>query len=308
MAQSKPPAKPHIVAKVIDGALAGITGVTLTYPIDLAKTRLQNQKNIVPIEGQAPKPLLYRNVFQTIKVVYQQEGLAKLYRGMKVNLMLIPVEKSIKLVSNDMIRLHFTDKKTGKIKVRHEVIAGMSAGFLQSVATSPMEFFKIYGQKASSSSGKSRESLGTVVKTLLKTKGPQGLYQGWSATIIRDLPFSMIYFPLYANISKQKVCGQGKSFWGNLLAGYLAGAISGFAVTPLDMVKTRQQSAALKNVESGKSKPPWAKVLKEVWKEAEGNKKLLFKGAVPRMILIGTFMSIAQAFYELGIGSRILGK
>lgn len=36
---------PSLPAKLINGGVAGLIGVTCVFPIDLAKTRLQNQQN-----------------------------------------------------------------------------------------------------------------------------------------------------------------------------------------------------------------------------------------------------------------------
>lgn len=36
--------RPSITAKLINGGIAGLVGVTCVFPIDLAKTRLQNQQ------------------------------------------------------------------------------------------------------------------------------------------------------------------------------------------------------------------------------------------------------------------------
>lgn len=38
------PLRPSITAKLINGGVAGLVGVTCVFPIDLAKTRLQNQQ------------------------------------------------------------------------------------------------------------------------------------------------------------------------------------------------------------------------------------------------------------------------
>lgn len=40
-----PPSAYSLPAKLINGGIAGLIGVTCVFPIDLAKTRLQNQQN-----------------------------------------------------------------------------------------------------------------------------------------------------------------------------------------------------------------------------------------------------------------------
>lgn len=58
----------------------------------------------------------------------------------------------------------------------------------------------------------------------------------------RDVPFSMIYFPLFANLNalgRQSVPGHGDvqaqaPFWQSFMAGCSAGSVAAVAVTPLD--------------------------------------------------------------------------
>merc|ERR1719342_1885873 len=42
----------------------------------------------------------------------------------------------------------------------------------------------------------------SVTRELLATKGIFGLYKGTKATMLRDVSFSMVYFPLFANLNK----------------------------------------------------------------------------------------------------------
>lgn len=44
-ASHSPVSAPSLPAKLINGGIAGLIGVTCVFPIDLAKTRLQNQQN-----------------------------------------------------------------------------------------------------------------------------------------------------------------------------------------------------------------------------------------------------------------------
>lgn len=60
--------------------------------------------------------------------------------------------------------------------------------------------------------------------------------------LFRDVPFSMIYFPLFANLNalgREKTAGQGDiqaqaPFWQSFVAGCTAGSVAAVAVTPLD--------------------------------------------------------------------------
>ena len=51
------------------------TGATAVYPIDLVKTRLQNQR------GSLAGEIMYKNSFDCAKKVIKGEGFLGLYRG-----------------------------------------------------------------------------------------------------------------------------------------------------------------------------------------------------------------------------------
>lgn len=276
--------------KVIDGGLAGVAGVTATFPLDLAKTRLQKQ--MVPVGG-VPK---YKNMMHTVAVVAREEGAAGLYSGYKVNVSFIVFEKAVKLVCNDFFRHLLTDKDSGKISLGAECLAGSSAGAMQSAVTTPMELLKIKGQVAASQ-GKSFDTI-KVMSNIMKTEGPRGFYRGWCSTLVRDVPFSFLYFPLYANLKNTETFGNGTSFIGNLSAGMVAGMVAGGGSTPFDVVKTRLQDLPAGQTQS------WVDCVKET--HAKEGTKAFFKGTGPRMICIGALFAVAQGFYELGIGKSIL--
>ena len=90
-----------------------------------------------------------------------------------------------------------------------EMIAGGSAGACQIVVTTPMELLKIQMQDAgrvaaaAKSSGQpmKKASALSLTRDLLKKRGILGLYQGTGATALRDITFSVIYFPLFARLN-----------------------------------------------------------------------------------------------------------
>ena len=123
------------------GSLAGAFGAFMVYPIDLVKTRMQNQRSSRVGE------LLYKNSWDCAKKVVRNEGFKGLYSGVLPQLVGVAPEKAIKLTVNDLVRGHFSNKD-GSIKVYHEILAGGSAGACQVVCfpsfSFPTAFIPIY--------------------------------------------------------------------------------------------------------------------------------------------------------------------
>lgn len=71
-------------------------GATAVYPIDLVKTRMQNQRT-----GSFIGELMYRNSFDCCKKVIRHEGFVGLYRGLVPQLMGVAPEKAIKLTVSE---------------------------------------------------------------------------------------------------------------------------------------------------------------------------------------------------------------
>jgi len=229
------------------------------------------------------------------------EGFLGMYRGSAVNILLITPEKAIKLAANDLFR-HELTTKDGRLPVHREMVAGGCAGLCQIVVTTPMELLKIQLQDAgrvAATAGKAAvkapkiSALG-ITRELLRTKGIFGLYKGTSATMLRDVSFSVVYFPLFANLNSvgpKKGDGSGESvFWWSFLAGCAAGSASAAAVNPADVVKTRLQ--ALNKGASEETYDGIADAFKRIYQK-EGASAFL-KGALCRMMVIAPLFGIAQ--------------
>uniref|UniRef100_A0A7E5A194 Calcium-binding mitochondrial carrier protein Aralar1 n=1 Tax=Panagrellus redivivus TaxID=6233 RepID=A0A7E5A194_PANRE len=216
------------------GSVAGACGATAVYPIDLVKTRMQNQRT-----GSYVGEVAYKNSFDCFKKVIRFEGVRGLYRGLPPQIVGVAPEKAIKLTMNDLVR----DKLTydGRISLISEIIAGGCAGGSQVVFTNPLEIVKIRLQVA----GEITQGPKINVFTVLKELGFFGLYKGAQACFLRDVPFSMIYFPAYAHAKKLTTDEQGINSPGSLFcSAFIAGVPAAALVTPADVIKTRLQVAA----------------------------------------------------------------
>jgi solute carrier family 25 aspartate/glutamate transporter 12/13 len=109
------------------GSLAGAFGAFMVYPIDLVKTRMQNQRS------NRVGEMLYKNSLDCFKKVIKNEGAKGLYSGVIPQLIGVAPEKAIKLTVNDLVRTHFS-KQDGSIKLWQEILAGGSAGACQVVS------------------------------------------------------------------------------------------------------------------------------------------------------------------------------
>lgn len=109
------------------GSIAGAFGAFMVYPIDLVKTRMQNQRS-----GRVGQ-VLYTNSLDCARKVVKNEGFKGLYSGVLPQLIGVAPEKAIKLTVNDLLRSHFSEKDTGKIKIWQEIISGGTAGACQVV-------------------------------------------------------------------------------------------------------------------------------------------------------------------------------
>jgi len=239
------------------------------------------------------------------KAVLAERGFFGLYGGCAINLFLITPEKAIKLVVNDEMRsrLKISDEISAKNLIAGAV-AGATAGACQCIITSPMEMAKIAGQT------------GTPLKTLYnqRTAGrvgfigcTQGIYTGFCATLVRDVPFSVLYFPAFAwatKILSDKLNRGKKSKSIEFTAGLFCALISAFLVTPMDCIKTRIQK---------KGGISWQSAGRQIWNEGyaaggyTSGMQALFNGGLARGIVVGFLFGAAQVVYGYCPTERLLG-
>lgn len=170
----------------------------------------------------------------------------------------------------------------------NEMLSGAMAGFCQVIATNPMEITKIRMQMQALLPESERMTAVQVVQQM----GIKGLYSGTLATLSRDVPFSLIFFPGYANLKALLADERGNNSIGSLLlAGFGAGAVAAGAVTPTDVVKTRLQLKGglerYKNIGNA-----YKTIIQEEGAAA------LFKGAIPRMVVVGPLFAITLLAFE----------
>lgn len=222
----------------ISGSSAGIVQVLLGQPLDLIKIRMQTQ------------PEIYKSIVQAAKHIQVNEGLSAFYKGTLSPLLGISFCVAIQFGSNEFAKnffknRNFKTKNTSELSVKDLVMCGMFAGFCNAFAISPVELIRIKLQIQSQGEKKYNGTLDCYSK-IIKQYGLNGLYQGLSSTIFREIPAYAVYFGLYETFMKgaEKKHGNRKKIPLLNVMGY--GAISGFflwlVTFPNDVIKTRMQA------------------------------------------------------------------
>jgi len=138
--------------------------------------------------------------------------------------------------------------------------------------------------------------------------GLRAFYTGYGTTVMREIPFSFIQFPIYERFKKVWKEWQGKETnpVQGAVCGSVAGAIAGAITTPLDLVKTRIVLDAT-TPEDQKKYRGTVQTLRKIYTE-EGALKL-FSGISTRVtwitiggfIFFGAYESATSMLWKTGL-------
>ena len=285
--QETSPLKP--VYHFVLGSVAGAIGATFVYPIDLVKTRLQNQRAVEK---------LYSGGIDCFFKVIRNESAFGLYRGLLPQLVGVAPEKAIKLTVNDLARSLLRNSVSGELTIPREIISGGCAGASQVIFTNPLEIVKIrlqtQGETALLSGKVSVQGAASIVRSL----GIQGLYKGVTACLLRDIPFSAIYFTLYSHM-KRDLFGEGTkknslSPLEILVCGSLSAIPASYLATPADVIKTRLQVVARTGQQT------YSGIMDTIRKIlATEGPGAFFKGGIARVLRSSPQFGVTLLSYEL---------
>ena len=117
------------------------------------------------------------------------------------------------------------------------------------------------------------------------------LYRGWGITVFREVPFTVIQFPLWEGMKEWRRSTQGRETvagWESGIFGSVAGAVAAGVTTPLDVLKTRMMLA--------KEKQAMIPLLVSIL-NASGP-RALFAGLGPRVLWISAGGAIFLGSYQ----------
>ena len=201
---------PHSTAPALaGGALAGLSVDAILFPIDTIKTRLQSQKGLL-----------------------KSGGFSRLYAGIGPLLMGSMPSSATFFLTYEAIRRQ--GGSGSELSVLRNMLAASAGEVTSCLARVPCELIK---QRAQANS---RQTSWEVLRGTVQEGGLRGLYRGYAATVSREIPFSLVQYPLWEYL-KRLVRGERDKLaaWQSAVVGAVAGGIAAAVTTPIDVAKTR---------------------------------------------------------------------
>ncbi|XP_064534478.1 probable mitochondrial glutathione transporter SLC25A40 isoform X1 [Pseudopipra pipra] len=255
--------KPTIIQQAMASCCGAIITSLLVSPLDVIKTRLQAQSNPFP-KGKCfvyssglmdhicvcengnskawyKKPGNFKGTLDAFVKIIRIEGIKSLWSGLPPTLIMALPNAIIYFTLYDQLReaLKYRLKKGDEYI---PVLAGSLSRFSSLTVVSPLELIRTRMQHRKLS----YKQLYLCVSTQVAADGWFSLWRGWSSTVLRDIPFSAMYWYNYERFKKM-MCKQVGAHEPTFLIAFTSGAASGSIAAvitqPFDVVKTHRQTA-----------------------------------------------------------------
>ena len=254
---------------MLAGAAAGVMEHLAMFPVDTIKTNMQLARSGSGSSSSSPPthscghshgqshPLSfqpegrfmrrrhrlhrhrhYASLLQTTRVIVQQQGVRRLYRGVTAVVIGAIPSHAVNYAAYEFFKRQFGGDQPG-----HHLVANALAGSLATCAhdavITPLDVVKQRLQMVDSR----YSGVMQAVRQMVREEGIAAFYASYPTTVLMNVPFMAVHFAGYEAF-KLLLTGSEREHGvaEELLAGGLAGACAGLVSTPLDVVKTRIQT------------------------------------------------------------------
>lgn len=317
------------IQQLISSCSGAILTSLLTTPFDVVKVRLQRQQSTpkpcyildcrAALDGvcictyESPYPHLppyspvhrythYTGTLDAFVKLARTEGVGSWWKGLSPTLLMaVPLTVIYYTLYDQLkVRLGFNPNERN---FAAPLVSGVVARTVAVTAVCPIELVRT---KLQSRTGLNISEVLSVVRTVTAQNGVLSLWRGLSPMLLRDVPFSVIYWLGYEDLKRNFT---NRSLFYQPLVPFVAGSIAGtfaaIVTTPLDVVKTHMQ-VELGEPEGGNKLGvgSMSRVMRTILQEY--GTPGLFAGLIPRVakvapacaIMIGTYETFKDFFSE----------
>ncbi|XP_017081824.2 solute carrier family 25 member 40 [Drosophila eugracilis] len=260
--------------------ISACTGAMITAcfmtPLDVIKTRMQSQQtsahkcffysnglmdhlfasgpNGPDRANLRPRPQ-FTSTWDALMKISRHEGLAALWSGLGPTLVSALPSTIIYFVAYEQFKAKYLQMYESQWNRRPPLshmdfrgskqslplvvpmMSGVTARFFAVTVVSPIELVRTKMQ----AQRQTYVQMMQFVRNVVALQGIWGLWRGLRPTILRDVPFSGIYWPIYEYLKQNLGNSSEPSFSVSFFAGVLAGSVAAIVTTPFDVVKTHEQ-------------------------------------------------------------------
>lgn len=284
----------HVIARNAAASTMGASVVALVVtPLDVMKVRMQSHVCSIGSGVPCVQPGHVDGMRDAFHKVVRADGVRGLWRGLSATLALAVPTTGVYFTVYEafMARAAATPGVSDGVAA---ITCGASARVLTATAASPIELARIRVQAGYPG------GMFSILKDVYRRDGMMSLWRGLGPTLIRDAPFSAIYWGVYEALKDpvrsplpERMLGGEHNFSGFLLAGIGAGGLAAFVTVPADVVKTRRQASM--GVTEGLASP---REIARLILQEEGVRGF-FRGAGPRVVKVAPACAIMMGTYEL---------
>ena len=248
------------VQQMLSACSGALLTSLLTTPFDVVKVRLQAQQqtpftktcylldcrcldgvtvcNVAP-DGTHHHFTRFSGTRDAFFKIAQLEGIRSWWKGLSPTLLMAVPLTVVYFTGYEQLKVLF-GFRTGKYNYLAPALAGGTARLVAVTAVCPIELLKT---KIQSRQGYSYKELLVVVRSVIQQNGFLSLWRGLFPMLLRDIPFSMVYWVGYeqTKLYLSRMVPLDYSAFIPFVAGSISGSISAVVTTPLDVIKTHMQ-------------------------------------------------------------------
>jgi len=245
---------PHysLLHKYILSASSAVVAETVTYPLDLTKTRLQIQGE-VSISG-ATVSHSKRGMYRILHGIVTEEGFFKLWQGVPPALYRHIVYTGSRMNIYEYMRNNvFKRNDDGTFTLWKGAICGTVSGALGQLIASPTDLVKVNmqmeGRRRLEGKPVRVKSCSHAMRTIVAESGFLGLWRGWIPNVQRAALVNMGDLVTYDTVKHQLLnhTNLPDNYIVHALASACAGLVASILCTPADVIKTRIMNQPTEN-------------------------------------------------------------
>jgi len=259
--------------------------------------KLNSDGNVINLRNMKwfKRPAHFNGTLDGIFKIAKTEGITSLWSGLPPTLVMAVPATVVYFTFYDkfksVLNSQFATSTNQPIWI--PMLAGGCGRVFAASLISPLEMIRTKMQSKKLSYFQMR----TALNQMVQQEGWLSLYKGLWPTILRDVPFSCIYWGFYEGLKKKFKQETKPTFVFSFMSGAFAGSLAATVTLPFDVVKThRQIEVGEKLVDSSASQHKVKEIMKDIY--AKHGLRGLFAGLAPRLYKVTPACAIMISVYE----------